>query len=89
MSEYSDFSATLEKSNVRTLKQEIEKYYIFWFENKNLLDVLHKNNMLEKIVEVSVNFPVNDMVSLKRFLPVGLILSPISIGSFPKHTAFA
>ena len=69
MSEYSDFSASLEKSNVRTLKREIERYYIFWFEHKNLLDALSRNNMLEKIVDISINFPVNDMVSLKRFLP--------------------
>lgn len=69
MAEYSDFSATLEKSNARTLEREIEKYYLFWLGHKNLLDVLHKNSMLEKIVEVSVNFPINDMVSLKRFLP--------------------
>lgn len=69
MSEYSDFAASLEKSNVRTLKREIERYYIFWFEHRNLLDALSRNNMLEKIVDVSINFPVNDMVSLKRFLP--------------------
>ena len=25
--------------------------------------------MLEKIIDVSINFPINDMVSIKKFLP--------------------
>lgn len=69
MSNYSGFSATDTVDGIRTLKKEIEKYYVFWFENKALLDALYKNNMLEKIIDVSVNFPVNDMVSMKKFLP--------------------
>ena len=68
MSDYSDFSSNT-VDGVRTLKKEIEKYYVFWFEHKSLLDALYKNNMLEKIIDVSVNFPVNDMVSMKKFLP--------------------
>ncbi len=69
MSDYSDFSANASSDGVRTLKREIEKYYAFWHENKQLLDALYKNNMLEKIIDVSVSFPVNDMVSMKKFLP--------------------
>ena len=69
MSEYSGFSAVTSGDGVRTLKKEIEKYYAFWFENKQLLDALYRNNMLEKIIDVSVSFPVNDMVSMKKFLP--------------------
>ena len=70
MTEYSDFNAAPEKKEgSRTLKKEIEKYYAFWFNNKQLLDALYKNNMLEKIIDVSVNFPINDMVSVSRFLP--------------------
>ena len=69
MAEYNDFSAGIDKSKVRMLKREIEKYFAFWQEHKLLLDALYKNNMLEKIIDVSLNFPINDMVSLKKFLP--------------------
>ena len=69
MAEYNDFSASLDKSKVRTLKREIEKYFAFWKDHKLLLDALYKNNMLEKIIDVSVGFPINDMVSIKKFLP--------------------
>ncbi len=69
MSEYQDFSLSPAKDGVRTLMGEIENYYRFWICHKPLLDALHKNGMLEKIIEVSVSFPVNDMVSLQKFLP--------------------
>ena len=69
MSEYQSFPASPNHEGLRTLTGEIENYYKFWICHKPLLDALHRNNMLEKILEVSVSFPVKDMVSLKKFLP--------------------
>ena len=69
MSEYQSFPASPNQEGLRTLTGEIENYYKFWICHKPLLDALHRNNMLEKILEVSVSFPVKDMVSLKKFLP--------------------
>lgn len=69
MSEYQSFSPTPRADGARTLMGEIENYYKFWICHKPLLDALSKNDLLEKIFEVSVNFPVNDMVSLSKFLP--------------------
>jgi AcrR family transcriptional regulator len=69
MAEYVEFYTNSDKDNVRTLKREIEKYFVFWHDHKLLLDALYKNNMLEKIIDVSIAFPVNDMVSIKKFLP--------------------
>ncbi len=69
MTEYQDFAAAPSKDGIRTLMGEIENYYRFWICHKPLLDALYKNNMLEKIIDVSMNFPVNDMVSLQKFLP--------------------
>ncbi len=69
MTEYQDFAAAPSKDGIRTLMGEIENYYRFWICHKPLLDALYRNNMLEKIIDVSMNFPVNDMVSLQKFLP--------------------
>ncbi len=69
MTEYQDFAAAPSKDGIRTLMGETENYYSFWICHKPLLDALHKNNMLEKIIDVSMSFPVNDMVSLQKFLP--------------------
>ncbi len=69
MNEYHDFSAMPPKDGIRTLMGEIENYYRFWICHKPLLDALQRNNMLEKLIDISINFPVNDMVSLQKFLP--------------------
>ena len=69
MAEYQSFPASPNQDGIRTLTSEIENYYKFWICHKPLLDALHKNNMLEKIFEVSFSFPINDMVSLQKFLP--------------------
>ena len=69
MSEYQSFPASPNQDGVRTLRNEIENYYKFWICHKPLLDALNKNNMIEKILEVSISFPVKDMVSLQKFLP--------------------
>jgi len=69
MTEYQGFAATPNNDGVRTLMGEIENYYKFWICHKPLLDALHKNNMIEKIIDVSMHFPINDMVSLQKFLP--------------------
>ncbi len=69
MSEYQSFHASPRQEGIRTLASEIENYYKFWICHKPLLDALYKNNLLEKIIEISVSFPVNDMVSLQKFLP--------------------
>ena len=69
MNEYQYFFTDSGRDGKRTLSSEIGNYYKFWICHKPLLDALYKNNMLEKIMEVSINFPVNDMVNIKKFLP--------------------
>ena len=53
----------------RTLKKELEQYFTFWQEKKQFLDIFNKNGMLSRITEVSLSFPIKDMVSLSKFLP--------------------
>ena len=69
MNEYQSFSPDTCKDVKRTLSGEIGNYYKFWICHKPLLDALNKNDMLEKLIEISINFPVNDMVSIRKFLP--------------------
>ncbi len=66
MFEYSGF---YEKNTDRTLQREIYNFFSFWQEKKDFLDVFSRNCMLDKIIEVSVNFPIKDLVSLSKFLP--------------------
>jgi len=59
------------KSNAgqRTLHNEIRMFFEFWYQKREFLDTLTKNSMLDKVIEVSVNLPIKDLVSLSKFLP--------------------
>ncbi len=68
MLEYSGFHEK-EKDSERTLQKEIYEFFSFWQNKKEFLDIFSRNCMLDKIIEVSVNFPIKDIVSLSKFLP--------------------
>lgn len=62
---YKGFS-NKEKGN---MKKDMETFFLFWYENRELLDVLEKNNLIMKIFECAANFPINDMISMSKYLP--------------------
>ena len=53
----------------RSLLGELEQFFIFWYEKKELLDVLNKNELLGIIITASTEFPIGNMISLQRLLP--------------------
>ena len=68
MLEYDGFdpSAMMEK---RTINKEIERFFTFWYENRELLETLEKNGLLSRIFESAVNFPIKDFISMTKYLP--------------------
>jgi AcrR family transcriptional regulator len=69
MFEYSGFHEKNNESVERTLKKEIYGFFDFWVQRKHFLDVFNRNFMLDKLIEVSVNLPIKDVVSISKFLP--------------------
>ena len=69
MLEYSDFFIKNCDNVERTLKNEIRSFYNFWLEKKDFLDVFNRNLMLDKLIEVSVNLPIKDVINISKFLP--------------------
>ena len=60
----------VEKSRKRrTLQGERTDFFSFWQEKKRLLDALNKSELLPKIIEISLNFPINEFLSISKFLP--------------------
>ncbi|MBE6537722.1 MAG: TetR/AcrR family transcriptional regulator [Ruminococcaceae bacterium] len=68
MLEYDGFgpAAMMEK---RTINKEIERFFTFWYENRELLETLEKNGLLSRIFESAVNFPIKDFISMTKYLP--------------------
>ena len=69
MLEYSGFHQKNFDSPERTLKKEIQGFFNFWIEQRNFLEIFDRNGMLDKLIEVSANLPIKDLVSLSKFLP--------------------
>lgn len=65
---YNGFSPEGSKKK-RTLREEMTYFFSFWFSHKRFLDALSKSNLLPKILEVSLNFPVNEYLIVSKFLP--------------------
>ncbi len=53
----------------RSLHREIEQFFVFWQERKELLSVLDKNGLLGIVLQASTEFPIGNMVNLQRLLP--------------------
>ncbi len=53
----------------RSLHRELEDFFVFWYDHKDLLSVLDRNNLFGMVIQASTNFPIDNMVSLQRLLP--------------------
>lgn len=53
----------------RTLAEEMTDFFVFWKGQKRLLDALAKSDLLPKILESSLSFPINEFLSVSKFLP--------------------
>ena len=53
----------------RMLHRELESYFRFWFEQRGLIELLDKNGKLTKIMDLSMRFPLESVVSMDKLLP--------------------
>ena len=57
------------KRSTRRLSDELEYFFIFWSKQKRFLEAIDKNNLIYILVSSSMKYPVNDVISTRRFLP--------------------
>ena len=67
--DYEGFNFGYLNSGKRTLQRELEQFFLFWLEKKNLLDVLHSSGLSGILIERAINFALTDTVMPRRFLP--------------------
>ena len=69
MSDYSGFTADRAGETDRSLTLEIEEYFKFWYEKRDFLSAIDRSGLIGVFIERPVNYPVNDRISVVRFLP--------------------
>lgn len=66
---FSEYSLATSVTEHRSLTRELESYFIFWKDNRQLLDALEKSNLTGLLIQASISETVSDMVNLGKFLP--------------------
>lgn len=69
MMEYERFAVARQKVTGRTLSNELESFFQFWVEHKDLLDALQKSGLSGLLIERSISHALGETVMPKRFLP--------------------
>lgn len=69
MSDYSGFSVDRSGETERSLTREIEEYFKFWYEKRDFLDAIDRSGLMGALIERTINYPINDRVSMSKFLP--------------------
>ena len=64
-----EFAGSDRSDGTRSIHKELEQFFVFWYDKRDLLTVLEKNGLSGMIMDASVTFPINNMVSLGRLLP--------------------
>ena len=66
--EYETYTGT-HKQERRTLVGDLEQYFLFWVEHKDLLDALERSGISGILIERSISHAISETVFPGRFLP--------------------
>ena len=69
MSDYSEFSVDRQCETNRSLTRELEEYFKFWYEKRDFLGAIDRSGLIGVIIERTINYPVEDRISMSKFLP--------------------
>ena len=69
MSEYVGFTVDRSGETKRSLTSELEDYFRFWYQKRELLSVLDTSGLIGILIERTINYPVSDRILIAKFLP--------------------
>ena len=69
MSEYSGFTVDRSGETKRSLEAELEEYFKFWYQRRDMLTALDNSGMIGALIERTINYPVRDRIITNKFLP--------------------
>lgn len=69
MSEYNGFKVDRSNETRRSLVTELEEYFLFWYEKRDLLSALDRSGLMGVLIERTINYPIGDRIFVARFLP--------------------
>lgn len=67
--EFEAFTMGYEKGGTRTIHLDLESFFAFWIQHRDLLDALARSGMTGMLIERAIAFALTDDILPKRFLP--------------------
>ncbi len=67
--EYEGYVFDYINGSKRSLERELEQFFRFWLDQRDLLDVLHNSGLGGILMERAIGFALTDAVMPRRFLP--------------------
>ena len=68
MAEYSGISSDRSFDRNRSLTRELEEYFKFWYERRDLLRALDSSGIIATLIERTLSLPIGDMFNINKFL---------------------
>lgn len=67
--EFEQFTIAYERGHIRTVRLDLESFFQFWLDRRNLLDALARSGIIGMLIERAIVFALTDDILPKRFLP--------------------
>lgn len=67
--EYESFNRSYMTSQPRSLVGDLEQFFLFWIQQKPLLDALSKSDLSGVLMQRAIDYAISDVVFPGRFLP--------------------
>lgn len=67
--EFERYTVSYQQGYSRTVKLDLESFFQFWMERKNLLDALHRSALTGMLIERAIVYALTEEILPKRFLP--------------------
>ena len=70
LEEYERFTQSMPRTEKpRRLSGDLERFFLFWTKQRELLTAIDRNNLFVNLMNSSLRFPINDITSMRKFLP--------------------
>ncbi len=67
--EFQNFGSQYTERERRSLRGDLEQFFIFWERRKAFLDALERSSLTGLLLHASLSFSVSDMINPTKFLP--------------------
>ena len=67
--EFEDYALDHQAGHTRTVHLDLESFFLFWYQHRDLLDALSRSGIVGMLIERAIAYSLTDDILPRRFLP--------------------